>query len=97
LNLAIHHAAATPNNTFAGTAIAAVSNVSRIEDRASLSLNASKNGPNPLRNASVNTARSGNTRKNARKRSAMATSVQRTQAESCVAREVVDPVEPALR
>src|SRR4051794_2528463 len=85
LNLEIHHAAATPNTRFAGTEIAAVNNVRRIEASASGSLNALKYTPNPFRNASVNTAASGSTKKKARNRNATPINVHRTQNESCVA------------
>src|SRR6478609_6215515 len=78
LNLAIAHAAATPNTRFAGTAIAAAVSVSLMALIASGSVNAWKNGPNPLRSASVNTAASGSRRKQATNAKAIVMKVTRT-------------------
>src|SRR5258706_11878345 len=86
-NLAIAQAAAMPNTRFDGTEIAAVSSVSLMDDSASGSVNEAKNSPSPRRNASVNTAASGSTRKHARKSSATPVSVQRTHAGSRVDRD----------
>src|SRR6187549_1351038 len=71
LYLAMSHDAATPKTRLAGTAIAAVTSVSLIALRASGSVNAAKNAPKPLRSASVNTAASGRTRKQATKTNAI--------------------------
>src|SRR4051794_19811126 len=79
-NLAMAHAAATPKNKFAGTAITAASSVSRIADHASGSVIARAYAAQPLRSASKNTAKSGTNRKSARYASASATRVTGTQA-----------------
>jgi hypothetical protein len=86
-NFAIAQAAASPKSTLAGTEIAAVSSVSQMAARASLSVNAAKYVPTPLRKASTKTAASGRTRKHTRNNNAMVVSPQRTQRESCMARE----------
>src|SRR3954465_15796941 len=78
LYLAMSHEAATPNTRLAGTAIAAVVSVSLIALTASGSVNAAKNAPKPLRNASVNTATSGSTRKQATKTNAIVMNSTRT-------------------
>src|SRR6187551_2756918 len=71
LYLAMSHDAATPNTRLAGTAITAVVRVSLMALSASGSANAAKNAPHPLRSASVNTAASGRTRKQATKAKAI--------------------------
>src|SRR6478736_3689396 len=70
--LAMSHEAAMPNTRLAGTAIAAVTSVSLIALSASGSVNAAKKAPKPLRSASVKTAASGRTRKQATKANAIA-------------------------
>src|SRR6266480_1974220 len=81
-NLASAHAAATPNARFSGTAMAAVTRVSVMASRAVGSPRLSRYTPSPLRNASVNTARSGANRNAPRKPSERAISPRLTHAGS---------------
>src|SRR4051812_44157236 len=57
----ISHAAATPNTTLSGTAIAAVNKVSLMAAIESASLSFARYGPTPLANASMNTEAMGST------------------------------------
>ncbi len=93
----MHHAAATPKTTLAGTAMTVVSSVSRMAASASGSMNALKKTVHPLRNASAKTAPSGSSTKPARNNSATPVSVQRTQSESRVARVVCERGAALLR
>ena len=61
-NLAIAHAAATPNTTFKGIAIAAANKVKRMADKVSGCVIACRYTAKPLRNASVKTDTSGSNR-----------------------------------
>src|SRR5205823_3449334 len=81
-NLAIAQAAATPKRRFAGTAITAATNVSRIAASASGSTIAATYTPNPLRSAEKKTNTNGTNRKTVRKKSAPVISVRRTNADS---------------
>src|SRR6266550_8255244 len=81
-NFAIAQAAATPNNRFAGTAIAAASSVSRIAASASGSTIAAAYTPNPLRSAEKKTNAKGTNRKPVRKKSAPAINARRTNCDS---------------
>src|ERR1700677_1847426 len=85
-NFAIAQAAATPKITLAGTAIAAVSSVSRMAAKASALAKDAKYAARPCPSASAKTAAKGSTRKKPRKSRATAGRVQRTQAASRVAR-----------
>src|SRR5690349_5383919 len=58
-NLPMHHAAASPQNVFTGTLIAATSKVSSIAVIASGSVNASATAEAPFDSACVNTTTSG--------------------------------------
>jgi hypothetical protein len=71
-NLVMAHAAATPNTTFMGTAIAATSSVSFTAAQAMGSVMAATYAAAPLDSACVNTTISGRRRKAARKVSAIA-------------------------
>src|SRR6266702_1533236 len=81
-NLVIVHAAATPKTRLIGTAMAAVSKVSSIAERASGSATASQYAPSPRLSASAKTTTNGRTRKNSRKVSATPVRIQRTMAGS---------------
>ena len=85
-NFAIAHAAATPKTRFSGTAIAAVSSVSRSAESAIGSTSASTYAAAPLSSACTKTATSGTTRNRPMKPTAMAVRISFTAAGSPVAR-----------
>src|SRR4051794_5827526 len=83
-NLAIAQAAAMPNATFSGTAIAATVTVRRMAASASGSRNEARYAATPLRSASTNTAASGRTRNRPRKASTTMVRAARVAAVSVV-------------
>src|SRR5690606_23646859 len=98
-NFAIAHAAARPNITLHGTAMAAAINVSLIAWAAAGSVMAAKYTSRPRANASVKTATSGNTRNRLRNSSAVVIRATRTANGSVVALFETTPVSdpaPAL-